>query len=486
MRLLKIKMKDLIISTPCLEDARKKSANQGIIFRDAFQIDNNLSNYLKSKYFYIRTFGCQANVRDSEIMAGMLTMAGMIQTDDYQKAAICIINTCAVRENAVDKMYGEIGTLKSMAKKSDVLAVCGCVCEQPSAVEKIRSTYPHINLIFGTHEVPLLMNYLKQIILDKYKRVISIKSQGGDIFENLPSKRTNPYKAFVNIMYGCNKFCTYCIVPYTRGRERSRLAKDILDECQELIDSGYQEITLLGQNVNAYGKDLKKGGLTFAQLLEEVAKLGIPRLRFTTSHPWDFSKDIIEVIAKYPNIMKSIHLPVQSGNDEILKSMGRRYNSTQYKKLVDEMKKMIPNLTLSTDIIVGFPNETYEQFLDTLKMVDYVQYDSAFTFIYSPRQGTPAAKKNDDVSLQEKHRRFNELVKTCEKYISASSSKMVGHVYEVLVDGPSKNNPNILSGYTESNKIVHFAGDQSLIGKIVKIKIIESHTYSLIGELYNE
>ena len=425
--------------------------------------------------YLIETYGCQLNKAESDALEILLKGRGIEKTENPDEADAVILNTCSVRKTAENRIWGRLGFYSAEKRKHGTrIIVTGCMAERLK--EDLKKDAPYVDAVIGTNDKASIPDFIVSgsiPSLDHYSFQRSYYQEGA-------------YSSYVPIMNGCNNFCSYCIVPYTRGRERSRLAKDILDECQELIDSGYQEITLLGQNVNAYGKDLKKGGLTFAQLLEEVAKLGIPRLRFTTSHPWDFSKDIIEVIAKYPNIMKSIHLPVQSGNDEILKSMGRRYNSTQYKKLVDEMKKMIPNLTLSTDIIVGFPNETYEQFLDTLKMVDYVQYDSAFTFIYSPRQGTPAAKKNDDVSLQEKHRRFNELVKTCEKYISASSSKMVGHVYDVLVDGPSKNNPNILSGYTESNKIVHFAGDQSLIGKIVKIKIIESHTYSLIGELYNE
>ena len=354
--------------------------------------------------------------------------------------------------------------------------------EEPEVVERIKKIFPHINLIMGTHEVPYILDYIEELMTKDISRIISVKSQSGDIVENLPSRRIENYKAFVNIMYGCNKFCTYCIVPYTRGRERSRLLKDILLECEELVKNGYKEITLLGQNVNAYGKDLKDGN-TFAILLEEVAKLGIPRLRFTTSHPWDFSSDVIDVIAKYPNIMKAIHLPVQSGNDDVLKKMGRRYTANDYRRLVDEMKTKIKDLTISTDIIVGFPNETYEQFLDTLKMVDYVKYDSAFTFIYSPRPGTPAAKMEDNVLKEEKHRRFNELVDRCELYIAESSNKMIGGVYSVLVDGRSKTNPEMLSGYTESNKIVHFKSSDDLTGQIVKVKIKDAHIYFLNGDL---
>ena len=483
----KRKKQDLIVSLPDMDKAKRRASERVVQLNYELNVSASLREYAKGKRYYIHTYGCQANVRDGEIMSGMLEEIGFTSTTNYKEASVIIINTCAVRENAEDKVFGEIGNLKGIKDKlADVIAVCGCMVEEPVIVKKIMETYPHVNLIFGTHEVPYLAGYIDSLLFNDCRRLISVKSQGGEVVENLPSVRTNTYKAFVNIMYGCNKFCTYCIVPYTRGRERSRLSKDILKECQELIDSGCKEITLLGQNVNAYGKDLKDE-ISFAKLLEEVAKLGIERLRFTTSHPWDFTSDIIDTIAKYDNIMNSIHLPFQSGNDEILKLMGRRYTSESYKKIVDEMKAKIPNLALSTDIIVGFPNETYEQFLDTLKMVEYVKYDSAFTFIYSPRPGTPAAAMDDNVTLEEKHRRFNELVKTCEKYISLSADKMVGKIYTVLVDGPSKTDETMYSGYTESNKLVHFkSDDKSLIGQIVKIKILESHTYSLIGELIYE
>ena len=288
----------------------------------------------------------------------------------------------------------------------------------------------------------------------------------------------------MNIIYGCNKFCTYCIVPYTRGKERSRKFQDVIDECQRLVNEGYQEITLLGQNVNAYGKDLDEGK-DFADLMEAVAKLGIPRLRFTTSHPWDFSSKMIEIIAKYDNIMKFIHLPVQSGNDEILRKMGRRYSREQYLNLVKEMREKIPGLSLSTDIIVGFPNETEEQFQDTCSLVDIVQYEAAFTFIYSPRRGTPAARMEDNVDKDTKVRRFKELVSHLEKHIEEYSNSMIGKTYKVLVDGVSKTDANMLSGYTENNKLVHFKGDLSLVGTIVNVKINESHTYSMIGEIVN-
>jgi len=476
---------DKIISMPCIDEARKKSSENKIVYSN-IKISEETRSLNAGKKYLIKTFGCQANVRDSETLSGLLESANFSAASSEKDADVIIINTCAVRENAEDKVFGEIGNLKILSDKTKkkVFAICGCMVEEPDVVERIKKIFPHINLIMGTHEVPYLLDYVEELMTKDVSRIISVKSQSGDIVENLPSRRDENYKAFVNIMYGCNKFCTYCIVPYTRGRERSRLLKDILIECQELVDKGYQEITLLGQNVNAYGKDLKDGS-TFANLLEEVAKLGIPRLRFTTSHPWDFSSSVIDVIAKYPNIMKAIHLPVQSGNDEILKKMGRRYTAENYKRLVDEMKSKIKDLTISTDIIVGFPAETYEQFLDTLKMVDYVKYDYAFTFIYSPRPGTPASKMEDNVSKEEKHRRFNELVERCEIYVNQSSDKMIGGIYSVLVDGRSKTNPEMLSGYTESNKMVHFKSKEDLTGKIVKVKIKESHVYFLSGDLVN-
>lgn len=478
-------MKTKIISTPDMNKAlcRVKCETPYLLMDES--LVSTLTSLCEGKKYYIHTYGCQANVRDEETMRGMLEKIGYIYTSNPLESDLIIINTCAVRENAEDKVYGEIGNLKRLRKenKNLILALCGCMVEQPEILEKVIKMFPEVNLYFGTHEIPKLYALLHDVILSN-QRLVSIESKQGEVYENLPVIRNNNYKAFVNIIYGCNKFCTYCIVPYTRGKERSRKFDDVIAECQKLVDEGYQEITLLGQNVNAYGKDLLEGH-DFADLLEAVAKLGIPRLRFTTSHPWDFSSKMIDVIAKYDNIMKFIHLPVQSGNDEVLKKMGRRYDREHYLALVKEMREKIPGLTLSTDIIVGFPNETEEQFLDTVSLVDIVKYEAAFTFIYSPRRGTPAAKIQDDVPYETKSKRFIELVKHLEKHIEEHSNSMVGKVYKVLVDGVSKNNDQVLSGYTETNKIVHFPGDVSLIGQIVEVKILESHTYSLLGEIYH-
>lgn len=478
-------MKTKIINYPDLIKAKSR-VNEETIFSHANNIHlKEMEEIGKNKKYFIHTLGCQANIRDEETMRGMLESVNYVKTDHPEDADVIIINTCAVRENAEDKVYGEIGNLKRLRKinKKLVFAICGCMVEQPEILEILQNKFPEINLYFGTHEIDQLLDLIYEVFTQDI-RLISIQSKQGEVIENNDVVRTNHYKAFVNIIYGCNKFCTYCIVPYTRGKERSRHFDDIMNEVRELKKQGYQEITFLGQNVNAYGKDLSEGH-DFADILEEAAKMGIPRIRFTTSHPWDFSSKMIEIIAKYDNIMKCIHLPVQSGSSDVLRLMGRRYTREDYLHLVKEMRDKIKDLSLSTDIIVGFPNETEEQFQETLSLVDIVKYESAFTFIYSPRRGTPAAKIVDNVSYKDKSRRFQELVKHLEVNIEKDSLRYVGGIYKVLVDGTSKTDENMLSGYTESNKLVHFKGDPSLVGKIIDVKILESHTYSLIGEIYH-
>ena len=479
-------MKTKIVNYPDLVAARNREKSETIFLSASTSHLSEIEEIGKGKKYYIHTYGCQANVRDEETMRGMLEGVNFTKTEDPSEADVIIINTCAVRENAEDKVYGEIGNLKKYRKinKKLVLGICGCMVEQPEILQILQDKFPEVNLYFGTHEIDQLLDLIYETYTQDI-RLISIKSKQGEVIENNAVSRNNNYKAFVNIIYGCNKFCTYCIVPYTRGKERSRKFSDIMDEVRELKKQNYQEITFLGQNVNAYGKDLNEGH-DFADILEEAAKMGIPRIRFTTSHPWDFSSKMIEIIAKYDNIMKCIHLPVQSGSDEVLRLMGRRYTREHYLNLVKEMREKIPGLSLSTDIIVGFPNETEEQFNDTLSLVDIVKYESAFTFIYSPRRGTPAAKMVDNVSYADKSRRFKELVKHLEVNIEKDALSYVGGVYKVLVDGVSKTDSNMLSGYTESNKLVHFKGSEDLVGKIVKVKINESHTYSLLGELVNE
>lgn len=477
--------KTLFKTLPEAESERRRNISFDFNYEE-ISVPSSLKEFAKGKTYHIHTYGCQANYRDEEIMSGLLEKAGFCKGKSEKDSDIIILNTCAVRENAEKKVFGKIGDLKAykVNNKNAIVAVCGCMVQQKHIIEHINKTYPHVDLIFGTHNIIDLLSLLDEVITKKL-RIVDVKSLPGDIHENLPSVRQSNFKAFVNISYGCDKFCTYCIVPYTRGKERSRKMSDILKECKELKDLGYKEVTLLGQNVNAYGKDLKDGS-SFARLLDEVAKIGIPRVRFLTSHPWDFSSDMIDVIAKHKNIMKYIHLPVQSGNDEILRLMGRRYTSKQYLELVKEIKTKIPNVALSTDIIVGFPNETYEQFLDTLKIVKEVKYWSAFTFIYSPRNNTPAAKIKDNVTPKEKNQRFQELVKTLEEVIDPINQTLVGNTFPVLVESLSEKNKELLSGYTEHNKLVHFKGDKKLIGEIVNVKIIESRLYFLVGELVDD
>lgn len=472
-------------SEPRMADARKRVDVPREI-REDLKISKLVKDWGEGRKYFIKTFGCQANIRDEEIMAGYLEKAGLKKAGNGSEADIVIINTCAVRENAEDKVYGEIGKFKAQAYKNKnfILAVCGCMMQEEGFARYVMKTYPFVNIIFGTHNVHNLLSLIDEHFR-KNKDLVDVISFTGDIVENLPSSRLNNSKAFVNITYGCDKFCTYCIVPYTRGRERSRKEEDILEECRQLYKEGYKEVTLLGQNVNSYGKDFHDG-TSFASILEKVAQIGFPRVRYLTSHPWDFTDEMIDVMAKYPNIMKWLHLPVQSGNSEVLKRMGRRYTREEYLDLVKRIRAKIPNIALTTDIIVGFPNETEEEFEDTLTLAKEVKYFSAFTFIYSPRKGTPAAAIKDNVSDEDKHNRFNRLVEVIEAGVSDYAKEMVGKVYEVLVEGESKKDSKILSGYTESNKLINFEGPKELKGELVRVLVDESHTYSLHGVLLDD
>ena len=474
--------KVVINSEPSLKDALKRSREPSKIIRENLVLPQRLLSYAQGKKCFIRTYGCQANVVDSQNILGILTDLGYVNCQDPLDADFVLLNTCAVRENAEDKVFGEVGSLKKLKNKNPeaIIAVCGCMIQQPHVVNKLKHTYTQVDLMFGTHNIHHLPQLLDQVIFNQ-KRVIEVFSKEGEVIEHLPIVREDKIKAFVNIQYGCDKFCSYCIVPYTRGKQRSRTKEDILKECYDLVKQGYKEITLLGQNVNSYGKDLYSD-YTFADLLKDVAETNIPRLRFTTSHPWDFTQEMFEVISKYSNIMPFIHLPLQSGSTSVLKRMGRRYTQESYRELVDRLREIIPNVALSTDIIVGFPNETDEEFEDTLKMAEYCQYDSAFTFIYSPRIGTPAARIKDEISDEVKHERFNRLLKVINDSGIKKYQECVGKVEIVLVEGVSKKDPSILTGYTEANKLVNFKGDSSHIGQFVKVKITSSHLFYLSGE----
>lgn len=466
---------------PDLKAAQVRTTHSVTISHEQFAIPEEWRHLGDGKRFYLRTYGCQANERDGETLAGILELMGFTQSEDMEQSDLILLNTCAVRKNAEEKVLGELGSLKRLRKQNPdlIFGMCGCMAQEEDIVQLLLEKYPHVELIFGTHNLHHLPKLLHQV-MKKHEKTIEVFSKEGDIVENLPVKRFGTHKAWVNIMYGCDKFCTYCIVPYTRGKERSRTLEDILAELNTLKAQGYKEVTLLGQNVNSYGKDLHiEGG--FAKLLTESAKTGIPRIRFTTSHPWDFTQDMIDVIAQYDNIMPFIHLPVQSGDSDILKIMGRRYSIEQYKKLFDAIKTKIPNCAFSTDIIVGFPNETDEQFQHTLDIVDYCKFDNAYTFIYSPREGTPAANMQDNVDFQIKQERLALLNEKVNHYAWENNQKYKDAIVSVLVDGPSKKNPNIFCGYTETNKLVNFERTDAKCGDIIQVKIIACKTWSLDG-----
>lgn len=481
-----MRKKDILyLELPDLKKARERLKKSETYFYDYIPSDE-IINFVKGKSFFVKTYGCQANYRDEENISGILLSLGMKKISDYKKADIIILNTCAVRENAEDKVYGLVGDVKKIkeTRKDAILVIGGCMIEQPHIIDHMINTFSCVDIYMGTHNIKDLVRVL-EIYYKENKRVVLVSSKEGDIIENLPSKRNENFRAFVNINYGCDKFCTYCIVPYTRGKERSRDIDDILSECRDLKNQGYKEVTLLGQNVDAYGKDLNYK-VTFAQLLDEVAKIGIPRIRFLTSYPSDFKDDVIDVMAKHDNILKYLHLPVQSGNNNILRRMARRYTREQYLDLVTRIRHKIPNIYLSTDIIVGFPGETYDEFLDTLTLCKEVDYSSAFTFIFSPRVGTPAYKLKDDVPYIEKTKRFKELKNILEISVNKYSDMLVGKTLNVLVESKSKKDSSILTGYSEEYKVVNFKGDKSLIGEIVKVKITENHLYFLNGEIVNE
>lgn len=434
------------------------------------------------KRFNILTLGCQMNERDSETLAGMLIQMGYEPVEDRNMADIAIINTCSVRDHADRRFFGMLGQLKKIKEKNPafIVCVCGCMMQQQHIIDQIKEKYPWVDIIFGTHNIHRFPKLLGNVISEKEKQ-IEIWEDGGDIVEGLPSKRLYKHKAFVNIMFGCNNFCTYCIVPYTRGRERSRKPEDIVAEIKKLAADGVKEVTLLGQNVNSYKGE---GNVDFADLLRMIDKVdGIERIRFMTSHPKDLSDRLIDVYRSCEKVCSYFHLPMQSGNDNILKRMNRRYISSDYLKLVEKLREARPDISLSTDIIVGFPGETEEEFQDTLKMVETVKFDSAFTFMYSVRKGTPAAEYENQIPEEVKHERFDRLVETVNRYAIERNARFVGQVTPVLVEGLSKSNEGCVSGRNPQNKIVNFPGEETLTGTIVNVRIEEAGTFSLIGKM---
>ena len=433
------------------------------------------------KKYYITTMGCQLNENDSEKIAGIVEKIGFEKTEKLEEADLVIYNTCCVRENAEERLFGKLGELKKQKEeKGTIIAIGGCMMQEPAMLEKIKKSYNYTDIVFGTHTLHKFEEDLKKT-LESGKRVRDVIDIDGEVIEGLPIKRNDSSKASVTIMYGCNNFCTYCIVPYVRGRERSRKPEDILNEVKELAEEGYKEITLLGQNVNSYNGG---EGYKFANLLNDVCKIdGIERIRFISPHPKDFTDDVIEAIANNSKIARVIHLPLQSGSSEVLKKMNRKYTKEQYLALVDKMKTRIPDIVLSTDIIVGFPDETEEDFEDTLDVVRKVNYEQVYMFIYSRREGTVADKMENQIPEEIKHQRFDRLKELFDSRVSENNQKYIGTTQRILVDGYSKNDKETLTGRTDTNKVVNFKGNEELIGKMIDIKIIEEHKWYLAGEI---
>ena len=443
--------------------------------------------------YNILTMGCQLNENDSESLCGMLEEMGYAKTEKSEESDISLFNTCCVRENAEDRLFGKLGELKKIKEKTGmIIAIGGCMMQEKHIRDKIKESYPFVDIIFGTHTLHKFPEDLYKTIDQKTKQE-DILDIDGKVYEGLPIKRDSNVKASVTIMNGCNNFCSFCIVPYVRGRERSREPRDIINEVQELAKQGYKEITLLGQNVNSYLRVEKQKNIpfeeydgvnSFATLLKAINKIdGIERIRFVSPHPKDFTDDVIEAIAECDKVCKLVHLPLQSGNTDILRIMNRRYTKEQFLELVDKMKAKIPNLTLSTDIIVGFPGETDEQFEDTLDVVRKVKFEQVYMFIYSRRVGTPGDKMPNQVPEEDKHRRFDKLKALFESQIEETNQKYIGTTQKVLVEGESKNNPEMLTGRTDSNKVVIFEGPKELKDQIIDVKIVSQHMWFLKGEI---
>ena len=471
-----------LISKPNLKKQSFRTAKGLEINKKDFKIDEKfINNKYKKLSFFVRTYGCQANVVDSQVIDNILIKMGFNKSLDIENADLIILNTCAIRENAELKVFGEIGWLVKKRKNNPNIrvGVCGCMVQQENVFDRL-SKNQHVDFIFGTHNI----DQLPEIIYESYinnNKILSVKHQAENKYKILPRTIEQKHKAFVTIMDGCDKFCTYCIVPYTRGQQISRSKEDIIDEIKYLMQNGLKEVTLIGQNVNSYGLDFKDKTYHFKDLLEDIAKLNIPRIRFSTSNPWNLNKDLIDVMAKYDNIMPYIHLPIQSGDEEILKQMNRKMLIKDYIDLVDYLREKIPDISISTDLIVGFPNESSEAFRHTIDLYNRIKYDNAYTFIYSKREGTPAAKIIDHITLTEKKKRLYELDELVRKYAKEANEKFVGKVLDVLVDGVSKNNAKRLTGYSPQWKVVNFTGDAK-IGDIVKVKINEASRFSLSGK----
>ena len=463
---------------PDLKEAAKREKNEN----KYIELNEDYKKVFDGKKYFLRTYGCQMNVHDSEAISSYLETLGFMKTDNIEESNVVVLNTCAIRENARDKVVGFLGKCKYLKKGRDDFKVIltGCMCEQPDFIDLVTEKNKFVDIVIGTHNIHELPKLLME---HNGKQEIEVYSSSDEVIEGMNYNRDSLYTAWVNIMYGCDKFCTYCIVPYTRGRERSRKKEDIINEVIDLKNKGYKEVTLLGQNVNAYGKDI---GESFADLLECVAKTGIDRIRFVTSHPWNFTDSMIDIIAKYDNIMPYIHLPLQSGSTSILKRMNRRYTKEEYLSLFNKMKERIPGVSITTDIIVGFPNETEEDFKETLEVVNTCKYDGAYTFIYSPRVGTPAARMKDDVPMNVKEKRLQELNELVNHYSNINNQKLLNKTVKVLVLGISEKDPEKVYGYTDTFKLVNISNAIDQIGNIIDVTITDAKSFSLDGIYKNQ
>ena len=455
---------------------RDKSDNKYI------ELNSKYEEVFKGKKYFLRTYGCQMNVHDSEAITNYLEQLGFIKTEDINDANVVVLNTCAIRENAKDKVVGFLGKCKYLKKGNPdfTVVLTGCMTQQPDFVEEVMTKNKYVDILIGTHNIHELPELL---LKHSGKQTIEVYSNSDIVYEGMKYTRDSKITAWVNIMYGCDKFCNYCIVRYTRGRERVKEKEDILAEVKRLKKEGYKEVTLLGQNVNAYGKDINE---SFANLLEEVAKTNIERIRFVTSHPWNFTDEMINIIAKYDNIMPYIHLPIQSGSTEILKKMNRRYTKEEYLELFNKIKEKIPNVSITTDIIVGFPNEKDEDFQETLDIVRKCEFDGAYTFIYSKRKGTPAARMIDPISSEVKEKRLQELNNLVNYYSNKSNKKLEGKIVKVLVLGISEKDNEKVYGYTDTFKLVNVSNAKDQIGNIIDVKITSAKSFSLDGEYIND
>ena len=438
----------------------------------------------KTLYYNILTMGCQLNENDSEKISGMVSQMGYEYTDDINIANLYIINTCCVRENAEEKLFGKLGELKKLRETNNsIIAICGCMMQEKHIQEKLKKSYPYVDIIFGTHTLHKFPEDLYKVIIER-KKIKDVEDIDGEVYEGLPIKRNDGKRASVTIMYGCNNFCSYCIVPYVRGRERSRKPEDILKEIETLAKEGYKEVTLLGQNVNSY-KGRENYG--FANLLEDVEKIdGIDIIKFISPHPKDFTDDVIDVIAKSKKISKLIHIPLQSGSTEVLRKMNRKYTKESYLQLIDKIRNKVPDVLFSTDIIVGFPGETEEDFEETLDVVRKVNFEQIFMFIYSRRVGTVADKMENQIPEEIKHKRFDRLKELFETQVEENNKKYIGTTQKVLVEGKSKTNDEMLTGRTNSNKVVIFEGKEELIGQVIDLKIVSEHKWYLKGRIEEE